>query len=178
MLPAQLTKRSMSFSRLAAIIFALVSILFFASATTTLAATQPNPTFVNLQQAGSGYSSTGSLSAPHDLRLAVFEVIRFALGLIGTIVLVLALYAGFLWFSAEGNAEQVQTAKTTLRNLAIGWLLIACCYGLVSFVFQSIFVTAQPITPSINPNDIGGTLNNQLNPASGVIGPTYTPPSQ
>lgn len=67
-----------------------------------------------------------------------------ALGLVGTIVLVLALYSGFLWFTAEGNTEKVETAKATLRNLVIGWFLIALSYAFVSFVFRSIYVQQAP----------------------------------
>lgn len=85
----------------------------------------------------------GGNAQTRDLRFVVFEIIRFALLAVGTVVLVLALYSGFLWFTAEGNSDQVETAKATIRNLVIGWFVIALSYTLVSFVFRSIFVPGQ-----------------------------------
>lgn len=92
-----------------------------------------------------GYSGQERNAAgPRDIRLALINIVRIALGLVGTVVLVLALYSGFLWFTAEGNTDQVETAKSTLRNLIIGWFLIALSYALISFVFRSVYIKPQP----------------------------------
>lgn len=108
-----------------------------AAAAQTLPSTR-NP-FPELQQAGSGYTG-GRNTAPRDLRLVVADFIRLALGLIGTILLLIMLYAGYLWFSARGNDEQVETAKKTIRNAVIGLFLIMMTYSMVTFIFRSVFV--------------------------------------
>jgi amino acid transporter len=122
-----------------------------------------------LQEAGVGYNN-GTQSPPKDIRLVVAGIIRFALGLVGTIMLLLMLYAGFLWFSAQGNDEQVQKAKKTVLNAVIGMVLIAMTYTILVFVFRTIFVPGQVSTGTTPLQDAVGTRsfwNNQLNPISG-----------
>lgn len=95
-----------------------------------------NPLF-ELQSAGSGFSG-GEEQPPKDLRLIIFQVVQVVLGLIGTILTVLILYAGFLWWSARGEEEKVKKAKATLRNALIGLIIISMSYALVTFVFNTI----------------------------------------
>lgn len=118
--------------------------LLFALPTPTQAQSldaQRNSILNPLIEVGSpGYGDQQNPSAPRDLRLAILNIVRMALALVGTVVLVLGLYAGFLWFTAEGNADQVEEAKSTLRNLVIGWFVIALAYSFVTFVFRSIYV--------------------------------------
>ena len=78
--------------------------------------------------------------APRDLRFVLFDVIRGLMLLIGTVLLVMILYAGYMWWSAGGNEDKVDKAKSTIRNAVIGMIIITFSYGLVTFVFRSIFI--------------------------------------
>lgn len=116
---------------------------------------QGNP-LTELQQAGTpGYGR----ATPRDFRLVVAGFIRMALGLVGIVMICLMLYAGFLWFSARGNDDQVATAKATIRNAVIGMVLVAMTYSLVTFVFRSLFVPnvavdkCEGLLESMNPFD-------------------------
>ncbi len=113
-----------------------------------------------LQQAGRGYTG-GSTKPPRDLRLVVAGFIRMGLGLVGITMICLMLYAGFMWFSARGNDEQVQKAKDTIRNAVIGMVLVAMTYSLVTFIFRSVFVSAGSTAPQCQ-----GFLEN-VNPFAG-----------
>lgn len=95
-----------------------------------------NPLY-ELESAGAGFTG-GDARPPRDLRLIIFQVVQVVLGLIGTILTVLFLYAGFLWWSARGVEEKVTKAKATLRNALIGLIIIAISYSLVTFVFNAI----------------------------------------
>lgn len=78
-------------------------------------------------------------SKPRDIRYIIANMVRVALGFIGIILLVLTLYAGFLWFSARGNEDQVSQAKAILRNAVIGLIVITLSYSVTLFVFRSVF---------------------------------------
>ena len=73
-----------------------------------------------------------------DIRLVIARIIRVALGLLGIIALVLMLYAGFLWMTAGGNEEQIDSAKKVLTNAIIGLAIILSAYAIVSFVISKL----------------------------------------
>lgn len=75
-----------------------------------------------------------------DIRLIIARVIRAALAFMGIVVLVIILYAGFLWMTAGGNEEQIERAKKTLRNAVIGLLIILSAYAIVAFVMRMLGV--------------------------------------
>ena len=61
-------------------------------------------------------------------------MINTALGLTGIILLVIIIYAGFLWMTAQGNEEQVTKAKNILKNAVIGMVLVFASYAIAWFV--------------------------------------------
>ncbi len=73
-----------------------------------------------------------------DIRLVIARIVRVALGLLGIIALILVLYGGFLWMTAGGNEEQIDTAKKFLINTAIGLAIILSAYAIVSFVISKL----------------------------------------
>lgn len=79
-------------------------------------------------QNGAGYAS------PQDPRLVVAQIIKYALALIGTVVFVLMVYAGYTWMMAGGNDEEVSKAKTIIRNSVFGLIVILSAYGLTILV--------------------------------------------
>ncbi len=62
----------------------------------------------------------------------ISTIIRIILSFIGTIFIVLTFLAGSDWMQAAGNEEKVKKAKTTIRNLMIGLVLILMAYALSS----------------------------------------------
>lgn len=95
---------------------------------------------------GPGNPLTGFYEAgaqPRDVRYVIANLVRVALGFIGIIMLVLTIYAGFLWFSARGNEDQVSQAKTILRNSVIGFVIVTLSYSITLFVFRAIFAPDQ-----------------------------------
>lgn len=73
-----------------------------------------------------------------DPRVIIARVIQVALGFLGIVALGLLLYAGYLWMTSAGNDEQVTSAKTLLRNGAIGLIIILSSFGIVTFVLNRL----------------------------------------
>lgn len=77
-------------------------------------------------------STTGGL--PYIIQV----VISAFLGLLGIIFLVLIIYAGFEWMTAQGDEEKVTKAKDTLTRAIIGLVIITAAYSITYFVFSNL----------------------------------------
>jgi cbb3-type cytochrome oxidase subunit 3 len=64
--------------------------------------------------------------------------IEALLGFIGTILLVIIVYAGYIWLLAAGNQDKVATAKKWILNSAIGMIIISAAWIITHFVLQSL----------------------------------------
>jgi hypothetical protein len=76
-----------------------------------------------------------NFSSPTDI---INRAIRLLTAFIGSISLVLYIYAGFLWMTASGNTEQVGKAKTTMVWTTLGVAMMLLSYMLASSLFKSI----------------------------------------
>jgi len=86
-------------------------------------------------QLGAAAGAKGAgFSAPQDPRAIAVQVIKTVLTLLGTIFLVLTIYAGFLWMTAAGNDDQVGKAKSLLTQAVIGLVIILLSYSITYFV--------------------------------------------
>jgi len=75
-----------------------------------------------------GYSATQE--TPTNI---VIGIVRAGLGLVGTVFLVLIVYAGVLWMTAGGNDEQVTQAKKTMVRVFIGLVIVISSYSISLF---------------------------------------------
>ena len=66
----------------------------------------------------------------------VSQVIGIVLSLLGLIFLVLTIMAGFKWMNAGGNEEEVNKAKTSLKNSIIGLVIVLYAYAITYFLFN------------------------------------------
>ena len=65
---------------------------------------------------------------------AVSLVISIALSLLGVIFLILTIYGGFIWMNSRGNDQDVEKAKTIIRNSIIGLLIVVVAYAITEFI--------------------------------------------
>ncbi len=70
--------------------------------------------------------------------------IKQAIGLLGIILVVLIIYAGFLWMTAQGNEDKVKKAKAIISNAVVGMVLIFAAYALTDWVIAAIVSGTQP----------------------------------
>lgn len=72
-----------------------------------------------------------------DLKQAVINIISWILGLLGLIAVVMILYGGFIWMTAAGNEDKVDTAKQIISAAAIGLVIILIAWAIVTFVINT-----------------------------------------
>ncbi len=65
----------------------------------------------------------------------VLNIIYSFLGLIG---LILVIYGGFKWLTAEGSQEDIQKAKKIITNTIIGLVILFSAYAITQFVVEQL----------------------------------------
>jgi len=100
----------------------------------------PQPTFA--QGVTNGLAAVGSAGGlaggGTDLFVIIGRIINIALGFIGIILLVLLMYAGYLWMTSGGEATKVDQAKLMIRNAIIGLIIIVSAFAITSFILQQL----------------------------------------
>ncbi len=86
---------------------------------------------------GVNYAAATGLST-QDPRLTVAKIIRIGFGLLGTIAVVLVIYAGFLWMTAAGNQDKIQRAKDILKAAVIGLVIMLSAFAITSFIINRL----------------------------------------
>jgi Zn-dependent protease with chaperone function len=73
-----------------------------------------------------------------DIRITIANIIRTAMGLLGIIAVVIVLYGGFKWMTAQGDTKAVDEAKKVLIAGIIGLVIIVSAYAIATFVINSL----------------------------------------
>ena len=76
------------------------------------------------------------------LEAKVGDIIKTFLGFLGIILVIVIIYAGFLWMTAGGNPEQVKKGQAWLKNGVIGIVIILMAYIITTFVINAILPSA------------------------------------
>lgn len=94
-----------------------------------------------------GYDTEGT--SPTTVSEIIGKVLKSVLSFVGTIFLVLTVYAGILWMTASGNDEQVNKATGIIKMAVIGFVITMSAYSIVYFVmFFSIPQPKQVVSPN------------------------------
>lgn len=134
-------------------ITAVVSILFLFSSTALAAAPKdslgnPSDGQNNPHSSGGPVSLQNPLGTSEEARspqALIGRVINFAMGLVGSLALLMFVYGGFLWMTSSGNEEKVDQGKRILIWATAGLALIFFSYALVYFIiYQGILGQAGP----------------------------------
>lgn len=73
-----------------------------------------------------------------DVETITGRIINGFLGLLGIVFVVLIVYAGFTWMTAQGNEEKVVTAKKLIVQATIGLIVILAAYAITEFVVTNV----------------------------------------
>ncbi|MBP7133580.1 hypothetical protein KBA73_00010 [Patescibacteria group bacterium] len=103
---------------------------------------------VNIVAESAGIPST-------DLPTIIGRIIYVFLGVVGIVLLIMILYAGFLWMTAAGDAKQVQEAKDRIQRAIIGLLIIASAFAITRFIMSQLF-GATGLNGMLDGNNGGG----------------------
>jgi len=78
----------------------------------------------------------GKAKKPADI---IGKAIKVIMSIVGSIALVMFVYAGGLWMVAGGNEQQTSKALKTMVWSAIGLIVILSSYSIVNFIFSNTF---------------------------------------
>jgi hypothetical protein len=92
---------------------------------------------------GAGQGSCVSLRDPlggqaDNPNVLIGRIIKAALGLVGSLALLMFVYGGFTWMLSAGNSEKVQKGKQIFIWATVGLLVIFAAYGIVRFLFTDV----------------------------------------
>lgn len=62
------------------------------------------------------------------------QIIGVVLSFVGILFLILTIYAGLLWMTAQGNDQKVEKAKSLLTNAFIGLIIVFAAYAITAFI--------------------------------------------
>ncbi len=79
-------------------------------------------------------------SRPCDIPTITGNIIRAALGIVGTVALVMFIYGGFIWMvgGQRGSEKKVRYAKEVLVWSTLGMLVIFASYIIVNFIIKQL----------------------------------------
>ena len=124
--------------------FVATAVLTVGSAVLPLAvsAQSGNP-FTRAQQYSNTIGQQATGGQPVDLQTMIGRIINILLGFIGIILLLIILYAGFLWMTAGGDEGQVKKAKAWIANSVVGLIIVVAAFAISSFVLGSLINVSQ-----------------------------------
>lgn len=121
----------------------IFTIIFLLGILTTplVVSAQFGKALTNMQTVG------GKTGLTQDFAGSISTVIVGVLSLAGTIFLVLTVYAGILWMTAQGNEDNVTKAKDIVTQAIIGLAITLAAYAITAFVTGKLNPATTPGTP-------------------------------
>jgi hypothetical protein len=89
-------------------------------------------------------ANQANLGAATPLPIIIGNVVRIFIGLLGIIFVLLTIYAGYLYLTAQGEEDKVTHAKETLQRGVIGLVIIMTAYTIATFVINALMVSTRP----------------------------------
>ena len=81
----------------------------------------------------------GTISNKTDeIRLMIGKIIGYILAMVGVILLVQIIFAGYSWMMSGGNEEKVGEAKKLLGAGVIGLVIILAAYAITTYVGSTL----------------------------------------
>lgn len=122
---------------------ALLWVSLFSISPVLAAETKVDPTIEGLTKTVSGVTLYNSQYQENPsirtmLLNRVGGIVGLILSFVGVIFLILTIYAGIMWMTAQGNSAQVEKAKDLLINAVIGLVIITAAYSITTFVGQNL----------------------------------------
>ena len=107
-----------------------------------LAQSSDNP-FETARNQAEQVGGAAGIQNNRELPEIVGQIINIILGFLGIVLLVLILYAGFLWMTAGGNEEQIGKARAYISNSIVGLIIVVAAFAISNFVLGSLVNVTQ-----------------------------------
>ena len=129
-------------------LFAFVAAILLAMPAVTFA--QLNPANTGLTAAAAGTGLNTGCSGTECVVNIIANVINIVLGFLGVVLLLIVMYAGFKWMTAE-KEDDVKNAKSMIKNAVAGLVVISVSYAFAAFVIQTLGGLGDATTPELAP---------------------------
>ena len=119
----------------------LITMSFFLSGNFILAQGATTDPLTGLNESAgkvAAYDTQVSSYSSNFLQTKAGQIVGTVLSFVGVLFLILMIYAGILWMTAQGNDQQVSKAKSLLINGVIGLIIVFAAYAITSFIGQEI----------------------------------------
>ncbi len=116
--------------------------LLLTSPMAVLAQSSGNP-FEQARNQAEQVGGAAGIQNNRELPEIVGSIINIILGFLGIVLLLLILYAGFLWMTAGGNTEQIEKARAFISNSIIGLIIVVAAFAISNFVLSSLVNVTQ-----------------------------------
>ena len=73
-----------------------------------------------------------------DPKIFIVRLLRYSLGFLGVVALIMIIYGGFLMLTSGGNADAIKKAKCTIIWAAAGMAVILASWQILRFVFETV----------------------------------------
>jgi cysteine-rich repeat protein len=90
------------------------------------------------QGAFESFAETAGFTTNAELEVIVARLIRTVLSFLGIVAVVIMLYGGFVWMTAGGNPDRVDTAKKIIINGTIGLVLVFSSFAITQFILGQL----------------------------------------
>ena len=118
-------------------LFALVASCFFV--TPVLAADEGSPATSDALESVENFSQViGIIDADDDPRVLIGRVISIAIGVVGSLALVIVVYGGIMWMTAGGNDSKVAKAQKTIMWGFLGLVVVLLSYVIVRAILDKV----------------------------------------
>jgi len=87
-----------------------------------------------MNQAAGGLATSGS----NNLYTIISTSINIVLSVLGVLLVIYFLYAGWLWMSSQGDEGKIKKAKSILYQSTIGLFIIFASYAIANFVITNL----------------------------------------
>jgi len=80
----------------------------------------------------------GNYNTSVNINQTVGFIIQSLLSLLGVVFLVLVIYAGITWMTAEGDESKVEKAQKIMRNSIIGLVITVSAYAISFLILNAL----------------------------------------
>jgi hypothetical protein len=96
-----------------------------------------------LSKAGQG-AYGADMSGTTSLPAMIGAIVKVVLGMLGIILVIIIIYAGYLYMTAGGDTKQLTKAKDFLKNAIIGIIIVVGAYAITDFVVTKMAGVISP----------------------------------
>jgi len=93
-----------------------------------------------LQKVGRGIY--GTETPPPSIAVMVGVYIRAFLTMLGIVMVIIIVYAGYLWMTAGGDTEQVKKARAYITNGIVGLIITLSAFAITDYVLSRLAESA------------------------------------